>query len=784
EGAAEARAALLSLALGKNIMIEPCSATPGAEVTTEKLSSAENGGCEKWVTAKTSEGEDLSLLMLRGGYVVVDAATAPAARLEEYLRVPATRPPCGPAIKAVNYDASVLEESRTDQLCVVEKVLSGTEVECFVPSAQTYLRLGLAGLEAAREEECVELLTMRVLGRQFNLRLVGTVDGRIYGALSFPEGGLVVRTVLEVGLGRLHESSAQRLRMAQRAALQNAVAEAKKLKVGIWQATAGGEDGATTASNTPTARDLATVGEFDARLADVFGTSSLLVLEGNPQTGVITPFSPHRAVYLSHLRGRAAGWLTPAREAIKEICGTRKLRIKIDYMRCAQNVDNPPRPSDDYGRLHYATVIVQEPGTKTCLNKELLRRGFARLDRLQNGAVKTSLYEEMEQLSRDSTPNNQPAPKFNDYIGPANTRRARQLYNSLRNESCLRIFVERVVTGTRYRAYVPGYAAMISVSLSGVTAPQVARRNVGFEDPEDKPADEPFANESIAWAELNVNYRPFMAQFVNCDMGGTFSSILTPPGAKKEGTKTSLSSVDLAISGTPLQETMLREGYAMVFDRFPGPHAEEYYKLEERAISEKKGIWSLEENVIYFGRKEDATKTTDVLGNWGDVSISHCESSSEVYVQKHSRTNDLLDIQRTIAREAVATYSTQSKTELPAKNSIILAKFEGEWYRARVLNVKSGLGSIEVFFLDYGNTAEITSLDDIAVLPTAVNVIAYPPLASRVGLAYIKNPSIDPGSLDNACDVIMEFGEEQTCQCECVGTLDTVPQVLATGTAP
>ena len=77
-------------------------------------------------------------------------------------------------------------------------------------------------------------------------------------------------------------------------------------------------------------------------------------------------------------------------------------------------------------------------------------------------------------------------------------------------------------------------------------------------------------------------------------------------------------------------------------------------------------------------------------------------------------------------------------TTRPFKNEIVLAKFEGIWSRAKIIEVKSK-SQIKVFFIDYGNCDENSNVENILKINKIKNdILDLPPLSYCVRLNKIK----------------------------------------------
>ena len=79
------------------------------------------------------------------------------------------------------------------------------------------------------------------------------------------------------------------------------------------------------------------------------------------------------------------------------------------------------------------------------------------------------------------------------------------------------------------------------------------------------------------------------------------------------------------------------------------------------------------------------------------------------------------------------------------KNSVVLGKYEGEFYRCKVLK-QAGKGFYSVYFLDYGNTSKLAE-GDLRVCPSEIS--GFPNFLYKCRLAHVKYPRPE-----------LEFGED------------------------
>ena len=103
-------------------------------------------------------------------------------------------------------------------------------------------------------------------------------------------------------------------------------------------------------------------------------------------------------------------------------------------------------------------------------------------------------------------------------------------------------------------------------------------------------------------------------------------------------------------------------------------------------------------------------------------------------------------------------------SSLPAKNEIVLAKFEDKWYRAKVIDAKNK-SKIKVFFIDYGNFDENCSLDNVLKInfnDINSSVLTIQPLAYCIKLNGV---SVD---LEKNADLLAQMLEVENFLVKCI----------------
>jgi endonuclease YncB( thermonuclease family) len=118
------------------------------------------------------------------------------------------------------------------------------------------------------------------------------------------------------------------------------------------------------------------------------------------------------------------------------------------------------------------------------------------------------------------------------------------------------------------------------------------------------------------------------------------------------------------------------------------------------------------------------------VGTRMEVTVPHVSALDHFYVlPANSRALDGVQAQ-------CAAASGQEFDQVPQKWQLVLAKFFGTYYRARVQKVKSST-ECTVFFVDYGNTEDV-ELKDMSPCPPKLSEENVPPCAIPCAMTSIE----------------------------------------------
>lgn len=746
------------------------------------------------------DGKDLAALLVEAGLanVLPGSKLSNVAHLEE-LRVRArqngkgihnTSPPPSAvrtvkyATGDVNFVRGVVEEHLHEEIeGIIEYVRDGSHLTVYFPSESLQVQISVTGISCPGfrggqaeplAEEAKQFVEFRLLNRSIPFVIDGHDNyGTMWATPKHPRGS-VPELLLSEGLAQINDMSIKCLSKSSEELVNYRAAQkaAQLVSKGVWK----NKPVSTTIVAAPAEpRETIDMGDaaaydkmYPARVMDVSSGDSLMVVNLSRLTSQSAPAmsdvaSNERRIYLSSIRAprprtRARDgepWWQDAINLVKQMVAGKRVKIVVDYVRTPQpsaTGGELPPASDDYGRLHFCTVFVSE---RESVNAELVRRGYARVQRHRQNEDKSAIYDELNDLEEEAkaakrglhSPDEPPKYRVNDLVGPENTQKARSLEASLRRTAKFQGQVDHVFNAARYVISIPSEHCRLTFLLAGVRAPQMGRVTA-----EHATEAQPFAEEATAWARWHLLHRKVQIELLQCDRGGNFIGHLHMAGATLNATS-SLNYKCLA-EGCGRTDGMTR------LSRY----AESLFEAEKKAVSQRIGMWALPDLVNDYKEAahlqpdiDDDAKTTDatpprietVVEAFSErfhqqrVFVCFAESVDSFYVQLEddaelSKIMELCDdAGKLVASEDVPSPDKYTMSRPPKVGDIVLAQFSKDdvWYRARVVG-SSGV-NLKIQYLDFGNT-ESVSVTRLARLPPALNLISRPPQCLNVKLAGVK----------------------------------------------
>ncbi|XVF11340.1 hypothetical protein REPUB_Repub08aG0019000 [Reevesia pubescens] len=543
-----------------------------------------------------------------------------------------------------------------------------------------------------------------------------------------------VRCLNRDGLAKYVEWSANMMEDDAKRRLKAAELQAKKTRLRIWT------NYVPPATNSKAIHDQ----NFTGKVVEVVSGDCIVVADDSIPYG--SPLAERR-VNLSSIRcpkmgnprrdEKPAAYAREAREFLRTRLIGRQMNVEMEYSRkvtMADGVTAATAPADsrvmDFGSVFLTSLVKgdgddasavvpstagsQQPGLNVA--ELLVGRGFGTVIRHRDFEERSNYYDalltaESRALSGKKGIHSAKDPPVMHILDltTAPAKKAREYLHFLQHKRVPAV-VEYVLSGHRFKLFIPKHTCSIAFSFSGVRCPG---------------RDEPYSDEAIALMRRKIMQRDVEIEVETVDRTGTFLGSLWE-------------------SRTNMAVTLLEAGLAKLQTSFGADRIAEVHLLqqaEQSAKRQKLKIWEnyVEGEEVSNGAAENKQKellkvvVTEVLGG------------GKFYVQTQG------DQRVSSIQKQLASLNIQEAPVIgafnPKNGDIVLAQFsmDDSWNRAMIVNApRGGVGSpndkFEVFYIDYGNQEEVSYSQ---LRPIDPSVSATPGLAQLCSLAFIKVPSLD-----------------------------------------
>lgn len=502
--------------------------------------------------------------------------------------------------------------------------------------------------------------------------------------------------------------------------LKAAELEAKKSKSRIWT------NYVSPATNSKPIQDQ----NFTGKVVEVMSGDCIIVADDSLPSG--SPLAERR-VNLSSIwcpkmgnprrDEKPAPYAREAKELLRTRLIGRQVNVQMEYSRKVGQGD----------AMEFGSVFVNAEGKDASqqawgnVAELVVARGFGTVVRHRDFEERSSYYDAL--LAAESraiagkkgghSSKEVPIMHIRD-LTTEPAKKASEFLPFLHRSRRIKAVVEYVLSGHRYKLFIPKETCSIAFAFSGVRCPR---------------REEPFSDEAIALMRRRIMQREVEIEVETVDKTGTFLGTLWD----QSGTNMSVSLVEAGLA----KYTPFGGG-----DRIPDGHLLE--QAQKFAKKQKLKIW---EN--YNEGQEVSNKQKKVL----NVVVTEILDSGKFYVQTVEDQNTA-SVQQQLAslnlEEADPVTGTNFK---PNKGDIVLAQFSADnsWNRAMIVNAPRGFpqDKYEVFYIDYGNQ-EVVPFSQLQPLDSSL--AAAPGLAQLCSLAYVKVPSLK----DDFGQEAVEYLSEQT----------------------
>ncbi|CAN8256952.1 unnamed protein product [Cochlearia groenlandica] len=580
----------------------------------------------------------------------------------------------------------------------------------------------------------------RVLSRDVRIVLEG-VDkfNNLICSVHYSDGEAVKDLGLELvenGLAKYVEWSANMMEEEAKRKLKAAELQCKKDRVKMWA------NYVPPATNSKAILDQ----NFTGKVVEVVSGDCVIVANdaipyGSPAAERRVNLSSIRCPKMGNPRReeKPAPYAREAREFLRQRLIGKQVIVQMEYSRKITPTDGPttsgaadrfmefgsvflPTPakgeSDEVAATSAAVIAGGEPAGAN-VAELVLARGFGNVVRHRDFEERSNHYDSL--LAAESralsgkkgihSGKESPVTHVAD-LTVAAAKKAKDFLPSLQRLRRIPAIVEYVLSGHRFKLYIPKLTCSIAFSFSGVRCPG---------------RGEPFSDEAISVMRRRIMQREVEIEVETVDRTNTFL------GSMWE-------------SRTNAATFLLEAGLAKMQTSFGADRIVESHLLEQAERSAKNQKLKIWEN--YVEGEEVSNGSTNVETRHKEtlkVAVTEILGGGKFYVQSIGDQR-IASIQNQLASLSLKEAPIIGSFN-PKKGDIVLAQFslDNSWNRAMIVNgpraaVQSPDEKFEVFYIDYGNQEEVPYS---AIRPIDASVSSAPGLAQLCRLAYLKVPSLE-----------------------------------------
>ncbi|CAH1757498.1 4726_t:CDS:10 [Entrophospora sp. SA101] len=609
---------------------------------------------------------------------------------------------------------------------IIEQVRDGSSLRvlCMPPSPapQQYLNINISGIKApiVRKdgtdveplvepygEEAKFFVESRLLQRSVKVILEGlSNNNQTFVATIIHPAGNIAEALVSVGLAKVVDWSIAfvtdgptKLRAAENAA--------KEKHLRIWR------------DHVAKVKAVGDDYQFEGTVTRVISGDTIFVR--NNRTGV------EKKLQLSSIKQpkpkdtKFPEYNFEAKEFLRKKLIGKTVRVNIDYQKPAvDNFESRECATIKLGDFNPAEALLEQGLAHIIFHKRDDQDRSSCYDQLL-------IAEKKAQANTKGIHSNKDPPVYRIVDASETLPRARQFLHSLQRSGRVPGVVEFVYSCSRFKIYIPKESIKITFMLSGIRGPRIGHIS------NDHKSD-PFAQEALDFATKKVLQRDVEIDVENIDKVGSFLGTLW-------FNKNDNFSVNL-----------LEEGLATVheYSADQSRHSQSLYNAEKIAKQAKKNIWSLQAPELTI--EKENTAESEVKGPRKeiiDVVVSEIISGGHFYIQIDN--DNIRSLEKMMESFSLYHKNAPNTPIQPKNGEIVSAQFtnDNQWYRAKIRKQLNESKSVEVVYIDYGNS-ETLPLSRIRSIPDDFKQLSAQ--SQEAVLSFLTVPEREKDYGIEACD--------------------------------
>ncbi|RUP51372.1 tudor domain-containing protein [Jimgerdemannia flammicorona] len=586
-------------------------------------------------------------------------------------------------------------------------------------------------------EEARSFVESRLLQRQVQIILEGVDRENFIGSVRHAAGN-IAESLVSAGLAKVAGHTVTLLTEGP-GKIRAAESAAKEKRLHIWQ--------------DYVAKEKTEDQEFSGLVTKIISGDTVQVR--NTKTGVekklqlssIKQAPKTVDVNKDNQRKSETGYQWEAREFLrkkligKNVCIRLSVGPSFGFLTMVHvTIDYTKPPSEGYESRECATVKIGEVN----IAEALVERGLATVIKHRRDDENRSLaYDQLLIAETKATEegkgvhSSKEPPTIRIVDASESAVKARQFLAFFKRGGRVNGVIDYVANGSRFFVWVPKENCRLALVLSGIRAPRVGRTGE---------KSDPFGQEALDFVTHKTLQRDVGVSVV------LWLRILKVVELEIENVEKNGSFIgSLFVHNENIAVSLLEAGYATVhdFSAEQSTFTNQLYAAERVAKAAQKGVWAGYEEVIDVADDDaQADGAGEVKRDYVDVVVTEIIDGGRFYVQivnenvhKLEKMMAEFSIHHSGAQQSPADFK-------PKTNEIVSARFteDKQWYRAKIRKQLPDIKSVEVIYVDYGNS-EVIPLTQIRPITSTFNQL--PHQAQEATLSFLKVPAREVRNLPN-----------------------------------